>query len=149
SVPDSPEVSRKVTKTVTIYPADSGTWNARFGTWGSWGVSWEGHPYTAAQGTFGGSGTLVGPAFHGSAIKALGADSITKARLRIIGAGQGYGWTPAVRVVTQGSKPAGQPTQTGPTVTGPSLSYREKGWVDLNADQRELLRTGTGRGVAL
>ena len=73
SVPDSPEVSRTVTKTATVMPANSGTWNARFGNWGSWGGSWEGHPYTAAQGVFGSSGTLVGAAFYGSAIRALGA----------------------------------------------------------------------------
>ena len=150
-LPDTPEEKArtvKATRSKTIYVQDSGTYTSKFGNWRSWGGSWQGHPYSAGQGSIFNSGPLIGAGFYGSSVKALGANKITKGRLRIVGAAQGYGWRPTVRLITNGSKPSGPPSQTGPTVTGPQLGWKDSGWVDLSAEQLELLRTGAARGVA-
>lgn len=150
--PDSPEVETGRTRTLsrTVQVTDSGTWSVRFSSWGSWGGSWKGHPYSAGQDEIFNSGTLLGAGFYGSQVKGLGATTITRARLRIIGADQGWGWTPKVRLCTNGSKPSGAPAYASTDVaTGPSLAYDADGWVDLTSAQRELLRTGAARGVVL
>ena len=152
AVPDSPEAVRTETRRKTVPVADSGTWSARFSSWGSWGQSWPGHPYSAGQGTVLNSGTLIGAGFYGSTIKALGAKEITRARLRVTSVRQGTApWSPVVQLVAEGSKPSGPPTPVGGTVTGDPLYWYDDpdGWVDLAAGQREDLRTGAARGVSL
>lgn len=150
SVPDAPESPKVSKRSTTIYPSASGTFSTKYGTWGSWGASWEGHPYSAGQGSIFGSGPLIGAGFYGNAVKALGASRITSVRVRIIGAAQGTGWTPVLRGTTNGSTPSGAPTYSSTTTaTGPSLGWKDTGWVTLPSAMREDLRTGATKGLAL
>lgn len=137
------------TFSATITPTVSGTWRADRSAWDRWNDATD--VYQAGSTL---SGTLSGIACYGSQITALGAASITKARLTLVSNGAGYvtSWSAAIKGATHSSLPATAPTlaATSTSVTVPGYGYDGSAvTVELDATTRESLRDGTWKSLGL
>lgn len=146
--PDSPG-STRVVRGKVVLPSFTGTYRVSRSAWGRWNDAADVYQAGSAS-----SGTLYGLAAYGNQITALGASSITRARLTLVSNGAGFvpAWDAVVRGSVNGTRPAGAPSYAGDTVTVSVPGYGKTGQsatVELGATMREALRDGTARGLGL
>lgn len=147
SVPDAP--ASTATATATIVPTWSGTWRVDRAAWDRWNIDRYGGRSDLYQGDDYGSGTLIGLATYGDQIVNLAATSIASAVLTVQRNGSGGSAAVTVQGAPHASRPAGAPSPSGTTASSAVLSATGKGSISLDSAQREALRTGSAKSLAL
>lgn len=140
--PTAPPAPTSVTVTgQAVSPQWSGSYRATRAAWDRWNVTRYGGRSTLYQGNGYGSGPMTGLATYGNQLVNLGATTITRVQVRLVGVGLSGAAGPAtVQGSPHASQPAGAPSSSGDTATG-------DGWVDLPASVCEAMRTGSVKGL--
>lgn len=146
----TPPPPQLVTRTVTITPNDTGTYRVSRGAWDRWNTDRFGGASTLYQGNAHGSGQLIGAAFYGNKVSALGAVTITRIRVLLRGAGLNESSFPAISLtgVYEGSRPGGVPSGAG-QVFGGNPGQSGTAWATVNSADLEAWRVGVLRGLAV
>ncbi|WP_182112882.1 hypothetical protein [Actinotalea sp. JY-7876] len=142
AVPPPSSSGRTVQATVTIMAQWSGSYRSGSG-WDRWNVGRYGGRSTLYQGSGYGSGPMKGLAVYGDQVVNLGATSLDRVRVMLLGVGLSGASGPAtVQGSPHGAPPSGAPASSGSTATG-------DGATDLPGDVREDMRTGAVKALAL
>lgn len=141
-LPSAPASASTAQATTTIFPQWSGSYRTGSG-WDRWNTNRYGGRSTLYQGSGYGSGPMKGLATYGDQLVNLGAVTIDKVTVRLVGAGLSGAAGPAtVQGSPHGERPDGAPSSSGDTATGDGVA-------ELPATVREAMRTGAVKGLAL
>lgn len=138
-----------IVATATVGPQVSGTWQPSVGRWNNWNANRYGGSTNIWQGSYSGSGTLLGFAGYGDQIANLGAVSIEEI---ILSARKndtnGLSAALTVQGTAHGAQPPGSPV-AGAFTAASTPTIGPGGWGDLAFDSalREAFRTGTAKGL--
>lgn len=141
----APVAPTTVKATARIVPTWSGSYRTGYG-WDDWNASRYGGKSDIYQGNEFGSGTLVGLAIFGSAVKNLGAVSIQKITMAAYKNNDGLSATLVVQDSDYTSHPAGSPSSSGDTASvhiGPG----SWGTLTFTSNMCEAFRTGAAKSL--